>query len=172
MKDVINQARRRWLGVIGVSPLLVMFAPWVKASAAGSVDWNSLQDTASVPPAEKVEATMSRLFGTRPIEYTETKLKFTVPNVAENGAVVPSEIELTPVLDKDVYVKQITWIVDKNRRPQTVTFDFTPDTGMGYAATYLRLGQTTNVRAILELSDGKLIGAQREVKVVAGGCGG
>lgn len=171
----VNLARRKWVKRLGLATGLVAAAPWLNISAApvaAAADWASLHGTASIPPAEDGAATITRLYGTRTIEYSDDKIKLTVPNVAENGAVVPTEVELTAPLDKDTYVKRITWIIDKNKRPQTIVFDFTPETGAGYAAAYLRMGQSSWVHAILELSDGKLLGAKKEVKVVAGGCGG
>ncbi len=168
----VNFSRRQWMTAMGGCAVAALMIPWNQAMAAGAVDWNSLQGTDSVPPGETADATMTRLYGQRPIEYSEDKLKFTAPNVAENGAVVPSDVELVAPMADGVYVKRITWIVDKNKRPQTVVFDFTPETGSGYAAAYLRMGQTSWVRAILEFSDGTLLGAKKEVKVVTGGCGG
>jgi len=36
----------------------------------------------------------------------------------------------------------------------------------------IRLGETTDVRAVVEQSDGTLLTAKQEVKVTVGGCGG
>jgi predicted secreted protein len=63
-------------------------------------------------------------------------------------------------------------IVDNNRRPLSVVFAFTPATNGGFAACNLRMGGTSPVRAIIEMSDGKLAGAFKNVNVVVGGCGG
>jgi len=45
-------------------------------------------------------------------------------------------------------------------------------TGLAYVGTNLRLGESTDVRAVAEMSDGTLLAAKREVKVTVGGCGG
>jgi sulfur-oxidizing protein SoxY len=70
------------------------------------------------------------------------------------------------------HVKAIYIISDKNRRPMNAKFSLTPDAGAAWIGTNLRLGETTDVRAIAELSDGKLLMAKRHVKVTIGGCGG
>jgi sulfur-oxidizing protein SoxY len=44
--------------------------------------------------------------------------------------------------------------------------------GQPYVGTNLRLGESTDVRAIAEMSDGALLQAKREAKVTVGGCGG
>jgi sulfur-oxidizing protein SoxY len=51
-------------------------------------------------------------------------------------------------------------------------FTLTPLTGAAVIGTNLRLGETTDVRAIAELTNGTLLQAKREVKVTVGGCGG
>jgi sulfur-oxidizing protein SoxY len=51
-------------------------------------------------------------------------------------------------------------------------FTLTPAVGQAYVGTNLRLGESTDVRAIAEMSDGTLLQAKQEVKVTVGGCGG
>jgi sulfur-oxidizing protein SoxY len=70
------------------------------------------------------------------------------------------------------YVKNIYIISDKNRRPMNGKFTLTPEMGTASIGTNLRLGESTDVRAIAELSDGTLLMVKREVKVTVGGCGG
>ncbi len=144
---------------------------WI-APAHANVGWAALAGTFSVPPAEDVDATLRRLFGTREVAYSDATVKLTVPNVAENGAVVPTEVELLTPPEPPLYVKRIVWVIDRNKRPHTVMYDFTEVTGAGYAAAYVRMGETSRVRGIVELSDNRLLGAWKEVAVVTGGCGG
>ena len=165
--------RRRFLELAGAGACATALSPlaWVAPAHAG-VGWAALAGTDSVPPAEGVDATMRRLFGAREVEYSDAKVRLTVPNVAENGAVVPTELELAAPLEPPLYVKRIVWVIDRNKRPHTVMYDLTEETGAGYAAAYVRMGETSRVRGILELSDGRLLGAWKEVAVVTGGCGG
>lgn len=169
----VNSRRREFCKASGmfmtglfVAPLATIIPSEVKAT-----EWSKLDDI-SVPPIENVDQTFARLFGNRKIEYSKTKVSFIAPNVAENGAVVPVMIESKVPISGSNHVKKIYIIVDKNKRPHAATFEFTPETGTGYAAINTRVGKTTWIRAIMEMNDGTLIGGKKEVKVVVGGCGG
>ena len=170
---MLPTSRRRFIRLAGTGVCATALAPlvWI-APAHASVSWAALAGTYSVPPAEDVDATIRRLFGTREVEYSDAKVKLTVPNVAENGAVVPTELELLAPPVPPLYVKRIVWVIDRNKRPHTVMYDFTEETGIGYAAAYVRMGETSRVRGVVELSDGRLLGAWKEVAVITGGCGG
>jgi sulfur-oxidizing protein SoxY len=123
-------------------------------------------------PTEKVEDTLKRLFGGRPTQPANGKVKFEVPLIAENGSVVPVTVEADLPMTPTNYVKRIYIISDKNRRPMNAKFTLAPEAGKASIATNIRLAETTNIRAVVELSDGTLYMAQREVKVTVGGCGG
>lgn len=156
----------RALGLLGATaaagPLLVG-AP---GPALGQGNLGALQ------PEEKVDATMQRLFGGRPIKDGSNVIKLDLPLIAENGSVVPITVEVQSPMTPASYVKNIYIISDKNRRPLNARFSLTPDMGAASIGANLRLGETTNVRAIAELNDGTLLMAKREVKVTVGGCGG
>lgn len=153
------------LGAAVLAPIATLIPATVRAA------WKDLGKDA-VPPVEDIDSTMKRLFGDRKIEYPDGAIELIVPNVAENGAVVPAQADLLTELKDGQYVKAAYLIVDKNKRPLAVTFNYTEQTGFGHAAAYLRMGQTSWIKAIFELNDGTLIGAQKETKVVVGGCGG
>ena len=123
-------------------------------------------------PEEKVEETLKRLFGNRPIRDAAGAIKLDLPLIAENGAVVQAAVEVQSPMTPADHVKTIYIISDKNRRPMNAKFTLTPLTGAAVIGTNLRLGETTDVRAIAELSNGTLLQAKREVKVTVGGCGG
>ena len=126
----------------------------------------------ALQPEEKVEATMKRLFGGRPIKDGSGAIKIDMPLIAENGAVVPITVEVQSPMTPANYVKHIYIISDKNRRPMNARFTLTPAMGTALVGANVRLGETTDVRAVAELSDGSLLMAKREVKVTIGGCGG
>jgi sulfur-oxidizing protein SoxY len=63
-------------------------------------------------------------------------------------------------------------VADKNRIPIVTRVTLSPEAGQAYAGANIRLGETGDVRAIAELSDGSLLQVKREVKVTVGGCGG
>jgi sulfur-oxidizing protein SoxY len=126
---------------------------------------------ASLGPEETVDATMKRLFGGRAIKDGSAAVRVDLPLLAENGAVVPVTVEIASPQTPQSHVKAIYVISDRNRRPLNVKFNLTPAMGQAYVETNLRLGESTDVRAVAELSDGTLLMAKRAVKVTVGGCG-
>ena len=87
----------------------------------------------------------------------------TAPDIAENGAVVP-----IAVASKVPNTQSISIIAEKNPFPLAATFDITGSDP--YISTRVKMGQTSNVRAIVK-ADGKHYTAVKEVKVTVGGCG-
>jgi sulfur-oxidizing protein SoxY len=126
----------------------------------------------NLEPEEPVAATLKRLFGGRPIRDAGGAIKLELPLIAENGAQVPMAVEVQSPMTPQSYVKHIWIISDKNRRPLNMKVALTPAMGQAYVGANLRLGESTDVRAVAELSDDTLIMARRAVKVTVGGCGG
>ena len=127
---------------------------------------------ASLGPEEGVDATLKRLFGGRAIKDGSSVIAIDLPLIAENGALVPLTVEVASPQTPQSHVKAIYVVSDKNRRPLNAKFTLTPASGQAFVGTNLRLGESTDVRAIAEMSDGTLLGAKRQVKVTVGGCGG
>ncbi|MBI3637529.1 MAG: thiosulfate oxidation carrier protein SoxY [Candidatus Rokubacteria bacterium] len=121
---------------------------------------------------ESVQDAIKRVFGTRPIKDGGAAVKLESPLIAENGAVVPVTVEVTSPMTPQNYVKNIYIVADKNRIPIVTRATLTPEAGRAFVGANIRLGETTDVRAIVEQSDGTLLMAKREVKVTVGGCGG
>ena len=121
---------------------------------------------------EIVQEGLKRLFGTRPIKDGSGVVKLDIPLIAENGAVVPVSVEVQSPMTGQNYVKGIYVIADKNRIPVVTHVTLAPEAGAAFMGANIRLGETTDVRAIAEQSDGTLLAVKREVKVTVGGCGG
>ena len=160
--------RRTLLRALGILGLAGLIAPAPGLSRLASAQGN----LANLGPEETVEATLKRVFAGRPIKDDAEHIKLELPLIAENGAVVPMTVEVAAPMTSQTYVKAIYIISDKNRRPLNAKFNLTPAMGQAYVGTNLRLGETTDVRAVVEMSDGTLLQARREVKVTVGGCGG
>ncbi len=98
---------------------------------------------------------------------TESKdVAITGPDIAENGAVVP--IGASSSLPG---VKRLLILVEKNPTMLAAMFDIT-DAIDSNIATRVKMGQSSNVFAVAMMADGKVLFAQKEVKVTLGGCGG
>jgi sulfur-oxidizing protein SoxY len=119
---------------------------------------------------DDVAAEMKKLFADKPMQ--EGKIKIDAPQIAENGLVVPINIEVdSPMTDAD-FVKSVHVFADGNPLPGVVSYKFTPACGKAAASTRMRLAQTQNVICVAEMSNGTLHMAKAEIKVTIGGCGG
>lgn len=93
-------------------------------------------------------------------------IKLKAPAIAENGAVVPVEVDATSISG----VESIAIFAAKNPVPLACTYSFT-GAGAGFASVRLKMGETQDVIAVVK-AGGKLLKAKSEVKVTIGGCGG
>ncbi|WP_332687113.1 thiosulfate oxidation carrier protein SoxY [Bosea sp. (in: a-proteobacteria)] len=117
-----------------------------------------------------VMAEIKKLYGDKPM--AQGKIKLDVPEIAENGLVVPVNIEVeSPMTDAD-FVKSVHIYADGNPQPGIVSYTFTPASGKASAATRMRLAQTQNIVCVAEMSNGSLHMAKANIKVTIGGCGG
>jgi len=117
-----------------------------------------------------VMAEIKKLYGEKPM--AEGKIKLDVPEIAENGLVVPVNLEVESPMTEADYVKAVHIYADGNPQPGIVSYSFTPACGKASAATRMRLAQTQNIVCVAEMSNGSLHMAKANVKVTIGGCGG
>jgi sulfur-oxidizing protein SoxY len=156
--------RRDVLGALGAGAVVATAGALALAPRAASAQ--------ALGQNEPVEAALKRVFGGRPLKDGSSLVKLDVPLIAENGAVVPVAVEVNAPMTPQSYVKHIYVIADKNRIPIVTRVALTPDSGQAYMGANIRLGETGDVRAVVEQSDGTLLQTKREVKVTVGGCGG
>ena len=88
-----------------------------------------------------------------------------VPQIAENGAVVPIKIKTT--LEN---VQSISIIVPKNPRPLAATIEILPGT-LPEISSRIKMRETSDVIVVIKTDSG-VYSASKEVKVTIGGCGG
>lgn len=121
---------------------------------------------------ESVDDAMKRLFGGKAMKDGAASVKLDVPLIAENGAVVPISVSVDSPMTPANYVRHIYVVADKNRIPVVTRVTLAPEAGRAFMGANIRLGESGDVRAIVEQSDGTLLVVKREVKVTVGGCGG
>jgi sulfur-oxidizing protein SoxY len=98
---------------------------------------------------------------------TESKdVTVTGPDIAENGAVVPVAAATTLP-----GAKRLLILVEKNPSMLAAMFELT-DAVEPNISTRVKMGQSSNVYAVAMMGDGKVLFAQKEIKVTLGGCGG
>lgn len=145
--------RREGLALAAISAAAALIAPQLaKADAAA------------------VTAEIKKLYADK--KPAEGKIKLDVPQIAENGLVVPVNIDIESPMTEQDHVKAVHIFADGNPLPGIVSYKFTPASGRASASARMRLAQTQNVICVAEMSDGKLFTASANVKVTIGGCGG
>ncbi|MFN3947462.1 MAG: thiosulfate oxidation carrier protein SoxY [Aquificaceae bacterium] len=145
--------RRRFLTLSAVVVMGLTFAPAFKPAFG----------------ATKLEEEIQKRLGVQLSQIKEVAdIKLTAPTIAESGANVPITVESTiPVAE----VEKLYIFVDNNPIPWIADVSLTPMNGQVFFSTRIKMGGTSNVRAILKLKDGSYVMATKEVKVTAGGCG-
>ena len=117
-----------------------------------------------------VAAELKKLYGDKPM--AAGRIRLDVPEIAENGLVVPVNVEIESPMTEADYVKTVHVFAEGNPLPGVVSYQFTPACGKAAAATRMRLAQTQDVICVAEMSNGALHMAKANVKVTIGGCGG
>ena len=140
--------------VLGLAMAAGLFRP-----GSAWADWNKAAfDTKSLNDAVKA------LGGAGATESKD--ITITSPDIAENGAVVPFTIA-----SKVPNTEAIAILVEKNPNILSANFQI-PQGTEPWVNTRVKMGQTSNVIALVKASDGKYYYASKEVKVTLGGCGG
>lgn len=149
--------RREWLARSAtVAGLMASAGLWPGLARA---EWNQgAFDAKSLADAVKA------MGGGAPAESKDVTI--TGPDIAENGAVVP--IGAATTLPG---VKRLLILVEKNPSVLAAVFDIS-DAVDANIATRVKMGQSSNVYAVAMMNDGKVLFAQKEIKVTLGGCGG
>jgi sulfur-oxidizing protein SoxY len=109
------------------------------------------------------------LFGGRAVVEDTSAVVLEAPYRAEDAALVPLTVRIPAASAKSV--KKLSLVIDKNPAPLVADFTFGPAAGDGERVleTRVRVDMYSNIRAIVETEDGKLLMATKFVKA-AGGC--
>ena len=142
-----------------VAALLASVGMLPSLSHAQSAKYNSVAFE-----AKTIADLMKALGAGTPVESKDVTV--TGPDIAENGAVVP--VGAATALPG---VKHMLLLVEKNPSVLSALFDVTDSVDANFL-TRVKMGQSSNVYAVAMMNDGKVLFAQKEVKVTLGGCGG
>jgi sulfur-oxidizing protein SoxY len=153
----MNGQRRGWLKAAGALGA-VLVAGLLRPVAALAATWNK-----DAFGAKSAGDALKNLGASNAAPSSDLVIE--APQIAENGAVVPIEIE-----SRIPGTTSIAVLIEKNPFPLAGKFDF-----MQGAAPFVKLnvkmGETSDVRVVAE-AGGKHYVATKEIKVTIGGCGG
>ncbi len=154
----MSENRRDFMKLTGVFGLLAAAGLLSTTEAlAQQQAWNKAAfETKSLADTYKV-------LGGTPAESAD--IAITAPDIAENGAVVPVGVTSKIPNTQAVYI-----LVEKNPNMMAAGFNIPQGTEPN-VATRIKMGQTSNVYAVVKAGD-KYYVASKEVKVTLGGCGG
>lgn len=159
MSTIDTTRRRIFKGSVAASALgftgIVQFFTMSSASA----DW-----PAAAFDAENMDDFMKAMFTEPATDSTDINLK--VPDIAENGAVVP--VTVSSSIDN---VRSVAIVVPGNPSPLVASFDL-GEGAVADVSTRMKMGTTSDVIAFVQTADNKLFATKKEVKVTIGGCGG
>lgn len=147
----------------GGSTVLAVIAA-LAAMLGGSPRTVRAAEEADIWPALQAD-----IFGARTATEATDKIVLEAPYRAEDAALVPITMRV-PAATAAI-AKKLTLIIDKNPAPVVAEFTFGPAAGDGerVISTRVRVDMYSNVRAVLETTDGALYMATKFVKA-AGGC--
>jgi len=156
----MDEGRRVVLRSAGATGALVaaLAAGLLKPERALAANWDKSAFR------QKTAADALKSIGAQDAEKS-SKVMLDVPEIAENGAVVP--VEITSHVPGTT---SIAVVIDKNPFPLTSRFSF-KEGALPYVKLNVKMGQSSNIRAIAE-ANGKHYVAIKGVKVTIGGCGG
>jgi sulfur-oxidizing protein SoxY len=133
------------------------------AALAAAPVWAFTRNKAAFEATEP-DAALKALFGDKSVsESAEVSLK--VPDIAENGAVVPVTIATSLA-----GVKSMSVVVAANPNPLSASFTLLEGAN-SEISTRIKMGESSDVIAVVE-TDAGLFSARKNVKVTIGGCGG
>jgi len=157
MTDLSRRAALKGVGAGGV--VAAAMAAGLLRPADALADWNR-----GAFESKTVGDALRNLKVAAPIESKDIVIR--APDIAENGAVVPIEIQSSVPGTRSLAV-----LIEKNPFPYAASFDLSQG-ALPFVALRVKMGETSNVRVVVTGADGKFYTAAKEVKVTIGGCGG
>lgn len=98
------------------------------------------------------------------------KVIMDIPPLVENGNSVPLVVTVdSPMSEKD-FVKVIAVFNEKNPQPNIGTFHLSPRSGRAYVSTRIRLGDSQNIIAVAQMSDGSFWSGSADLVVTLPAC--
>jgi sulfur-oxidizing protein SoxY len=109
------------------------------------------------------------IFDNRPMTDGDGLLAIEMPSRAEDAAIVPVTLRLTPPPGDSRRIVSITLVIDQNPAPMAARFTLGEGAGVSEISTRVRVNNYTDVHAVAETSDGQLYVVKTYVKA-SGGC--
>ena len=103
-------------------------------------------------------------------EVREGRVTLEIPPLVENGNSVPLTVKVDSPMTVQDYVRRIAVFNERNPQPNVALFYLTPRAGRALVSTRIRLGDSQNIVAIAQLSDGTFWSDKAELIVTLPAC--
>ena len=141
----------------------------LKWSAAGAFTLTLVPFSVGATP-ERVALAISKLVGGKQLK--EGPISITLPEIAENGAVVALTVAVDSPMSTDDHITAIHILADGNPLPDVASYFLGPHNGKAEISLRMRLAKTQKIVFAAETSKGESYIASQMIKVTLGGCGG
>jgi sulfur-oxidizing protein SoxY len=103
-------------------------------------------------------------------EVREGRVTLEIPPLVENGNSVPLTVKVDSPMTPQDYVKAIAVFNERNPQPNVGLFYLNPRAGRATVSTRIRLGDSQNIVAIAQLSNGTFWSDKAELIVTLPAC--
>lgn len=103
-------------------------------------------------------------------EVRKGRVALDVPPLVENGNSVPIKVTVESPMTSQDFVRTVAIFNEKNPQPNVATFHLSPHCGRAMVSTRIRLGDSQNIVAIAQLSDGTFWSDTAELIVTLPAC--
>lgn len=118
---------------------------------------------------ESLAQALKESFGDRPL--VPGRVKLDMPQLVENGNVVPVTIEVQSPMSASDYVSRIFLFAERNPLPRMVEFQLGPHNGRARVAMRVRVASPQHLLAVAQMNDGSLWSATAQIDVTSAACG-
>lgn len=133
---------------------------------AGAV-WVALARPARATPDAMAAAIRAFAGGA---EVRKGRVTLEIPTLVENGNSVPVKVSVESPMTPDDFVKTIAVFNERNPQPNVANFHLSPRAGRAVVSTRMRLGDSQNIVAVAQLSDGTFWSDTAELVVTLPAC--
>jgi sulfur-oxidizing protein SoxY len=138
----------------------------VLAAGAGALSLAISRPARATP--ETMAAAIKALVGEADVRKGRVSLD--VPPLVENGNSVPVTVTVESPMTTADFVKSIALFNERNPQPNVAQFHLGPRAGRATVSTRIRLGDSQNIVAVAQMSDGSFWSDSAEVIVTLPAC--
>ena len=103
-------------------------------------------------------------------EYKKDLVNLSVPDIAEDGNVVPVSFKVNCTMEKEDYPSAVHILAMENAFPEIAIYNFTPECGQAEVSFRCRMRSSADIVVIAEMYDGTVGMTKKYVEVMLGAC--